>query len=133
MIFSEKDHQVFQALGARLFPRDSRFSVSGADVVFAPAIERYFAEVSPTLTNNIKRALFAFNRGAHLSRLTHRAFTNLEPTEQDEYIRAWAESSFYPRRVLFTALKMILTMVYTSHPEVERAIGYRPAGPRPAI
>lgn len=128
MIFTAREHKVLQALAERLFPRDPRFPVSGADLDFAPAIERFFANVGPSVTNNLKRAIFVFDRGAHFSRLTHRSFRRLKPEDQDAYVRAWAESSLYPRRLLFTGLKMVLTMVYTSHPGVERAVGYDPTG-----
>lgn len=128
MTFTEAEHRVLQALAARLFPPHPRFSKSGADILFAPHVERYFADVDPTVTQNLKRAIFAFERGAHLSRLSAKPFSKLPPDQQDKYIQAWAESGFYPRRTLFNALKMMLTMVYTSQPEVERSVGYPSPG-----
>lgn len=128
MVFTGREHRVLQAIAARIFPPDPRFPVSGADVDFAPHIEKLLAPAEVIVTKNLKRAIFAFERGAHLSRLTRRPFSELEPGEQDEYIQAWAESGFYPRRALFNALKLMLALVYSSLPGVERAAGYSPTG-----
>lgn len=139
-LFTDAEHRVLQALAARIFPPHPQFPESGANIDFAPQVERYFANVDPILVQNLKRAIFAFERGAHLSRLSARPFSRLSPDEQDKYIHAWAESGFYPRRTVFNALKVMLTMVYTSQPSVEQAIGYAglpaeagaKAGSRPA-
>jgi hypothetical protein len=128
MILTEREHRVLQALAARLFPPDPRFPRSGADVDFAPHVEAYLGATSPEVLKNMKRAIFAFERGAHLSRLTHKPFSKLPPDEQDKYIAAWAESGLYPRRAVFNALRMMLTMIYASRPEIERAVGYAPTG-----
>lgn len=130
MILTEREHRVLQALAARLFPRDPRFPESGAEIDFAAPVERYLAPVHSSVTANLKRAIVAFERGAHLSRWSLRPFTGLSPEEQDRYIQAWQESRFYPRRAVFNALKIMLSMIYASRASVERAAGYStPTGP----
>ena len=130
MILTEREHLVLRAMATRLFPRDPRLPVSGAEVDFSTPVERYLASADPAITANFKRAILAFERGAHLSRWTLKPFTKLPADEQGAYIRAWRESRFYPRRALFNALKMLLSMAYASDPAVERAIGYStPTGP----
>ncbi len=123
-VLGEREHRVLQALAERLFPRDPRFPQSGADIDFKPPVDRHVAATGPTVSRNIKRAILAFERGAHLSRFSLKPFTKLPPEEQDKYIRAWAESGFYPRRALFNALKALVTLVYASEKSVERAVGY---------
>lgn len=128
-VLGEREHRVLQALAERLFPRDPRFPCSAADIDFAPHVDRFVASTGPEVSRNIRRAILAFERGAHLSRFSLKPFTKLRPEEQDKYVRAWAKSGFYPRRALFNALKALVSLVYASQKSVERAVGYEVPGP----
>ena len=53
-------------------------------------------------------------------------FVSLARDERVRYLRAWDESRLYLRRAMLLLLKTVVTMVYGSLPEVQRAIGYAP-------
>ena len=53
-------------------------------------------------------------------------FVSLARYERVRYLRAWDESRLYLRRAMLLLLKTVVTMVYGSLPEVQRAIGYAP-------
>ena len=55
-----------------------------------------------------------------------RRFSALGKKQQESCLRAWGTSRLGPRRLVFTALRAVLTMGYLGHPVVLRHVGLAP-------
>jgi hypothetical protein len=66
-------------------------------------------------------------------RAGRRRFSSLALEQRTASLEAWRTSRLYPRRLVFSSLRAILTMGYFAHPSVLRQLGLAPYAVRTPI
>jgi hypothetical protein len=120
-----------------LFPRGGAVPPSGIDAGAPAWCDRWLA-VLPAGTRALVRALFALMEHATLVFPASgwdgwRRFSALDAEQRAELLEGWRTSSWFPRRLVFTSLRAIVTQAYFADPAVLRALGLAPreiAAPR---
>jgi hypothetical protein len=108
-----------------MFPSGGAIPISGIDAGIPGYVDRYLATLPRGKRRQI-RLLFGFFEQATLlfpapGRLGFRRFSSLDRSQREAVLRAWAESRFFVRQLVFTALRALLTMGYLGHPS---ALGF---------
>jgi hypothetical protein len=62
-----------------------------------------------------------------------RRFSSLDPAQREAVLEGWQRSRLFPRRLVFTSLRAILTMGYFAHPAVLRGLGLAPYRVEPPV
>ncbi len=62
-----------------------------------------------------------------------RRFSSLEPARRQAVLESWRTSRLFPRRLVFTSLRALLTMGYFGSPEVLRTLGLAPYAIEPRV
>jgi hypothetical protein len=132
------------ALG-RLSRREAAFLASAAEALFPPGgavppsgieagvpawCDRWLA-VLPAGTRLLVRALFTLMEHATLVFPASgwdgwRRFSSLDAERRAEVLEGWRTSSWFPRRLVFTSLRAIVTQAYFADAAVLRVLGLAP-------
>lgn len=123
--FSRGQRRVLTAFVDALLPGEVGVAAPEAGVL-AQRIEEFVVRLGTQSVIGFGMLLVVFDLSVPLTwgRLTR--FVSLSRDERVRYLRAWDESRLYLRRAMLLLLKTVVTMVYGSLPEVQRAIGYAP-------
>lgn len=127
---TRREYAFVAAAADATFPRGGPIEPSGCDAGVPRYVDRYLAVV-PARMRRLMRLLFFLLEHAPLffppggpSGL--RRFSKLSPSAQVAYLEGWQRSRFFPRRLVFTSLRSILTLGYLSDPEVQQALSLTP-------
>ncbi len=127
---TRREYAFVAAAADATFPRGGPVEPSGSDAGVPRYVDRYLSVV-PARMRGLMRLLFFLLEHATLffppggpSGL--RRFSKLSPSAQVAYLEGWQRSRFFPRRLVFTSLRSILTLGYLSDPEVQRALSLTP-------
>ncbi len=117
------EFEVLRAVADAMVPRGGAFALGAEDVGVAEAIDGLLHYFPADLRVGFRRVLW-FVRISPLLSLKFTTFTGMSPEERTAYLRGWEESRFYPRRIVITMIKLLVTMVFYADPRVEKILGY---------
>jgi hypothetical protein len=112
------------------FPRGGAIAPSGLDAGIPAYVDRFVAaQQGPTRL--LMRLLFALVEHATIVFPApgpggRRRFSRLDAAQRVQVLDGWRKSRLFPRRLVFTSLRAILTMGYFSDPVVLRELGLMP-------
>lgn len=122
-VLTPAEIRVLDAIADVFFP-GVHFPISGSRAGCAAKVDAILDDVmEPLHANGFRYVLRALEWGTLASR--GRYFTELDRVAQREVLETWAEPEVVPRRIAGESLKAVLGMAYFSHPDVQRAIGWR--------
>lgn len=124
--------------------REAAFLDAAAEVMFPPggplpsgaaagvtaSLDGYL-EAVPARMRRLMRLLFVLVEHATLvfpapAPRGRRRFSSLAPSQRSAVLEAWRTSGLFPRRLVFTSLRALLTNGYVAHPGVLSALGLAP-------
>ena len=128
-----------------LAPREAAFLAAAADALYPPGgvvppsgseagipeyVDRYLGVV-PARVRWLMRLLFLLVEQATLLFAApgsggRRRFSSLRAEQQVAALEGWQRSRYFPRRLVFTSLRAVLTMGYFAHPAVLRELRLAP-------
>lgn len=108
------------------FPEGGPVAPSGTQAGIPAYVDRYVAAVPPTVAI-LMRLLFFLVEHATLvfaapGRGGRRRFSSLSAEQQAAVLEGWRASDWFPRRLVFSSLRAILTMGFFSDPVVLRTL-----------
>jgi len=129
-LLAPREAALIDAAAEALYPPGGAVPPSGVEAGIPAYTDQYVAAV-PAGTRRLMRLLFlAFEHATLLfpapGRGGFRRFSALSAEQQRAVLEGWRNSRWFPRRLLFTSLRAILTMGYFAHPPVLRALGLAP-------
>ncbi|MEN8181319.1 MAG: gluconate 2-dehydrogenase subunit 3 family protein [Myxococcota bacterium] len=129
-VLAPREVAFLAAAGDALYPPGGVLPPSGSEARIPEYVDRYLAEV-PGRMRLLMRLLFALVEQATIvfrapGRGGRRRFSSLRPEQRVAALEGWQRSRFFPRRLVFTSLRAILTMGYFAHPPVLRPLGLAP-------
>jgi hypothetical protein len=129
-ILAPREVAFLEAASEALFPHGGELAVSGAEAGVPAWVDGYVA-LQPARGRVLMRLLFCLVEQATLvfaapGRGGRRRFSSLDPAQRVAALEGWQRSRFFPRRLVFTSLRAILTMGYFAHPAVLRGLGLAP-------
>jgi len=113
-----------------MFPTGGEIPESGPDAGIPAFLDRYVATVPPQV-RLLMRLLFFLVEHATLvfpgpAPRGWRRFSALDHEQRIAVLEGWRTSRLFPRRLVFTSLRAMLTMGYFADPAVLRRIGLAP-------
>jgi hypothetical protein len=87
-------------------------------------IDGALAELDEAIVTQLRWLLALFQYGPPVFDFCFSTFTGMQPEQQDEYIRGWANSRFATRRIAFRALKNLAMLGYYTQDATWRGIHY---------
>jgi hypothetical protein len=118
------------AAAEAMFPAGGAMALSGRDADLPRYVDRYFATLHGAKRTQIRLLLLFveqstifFSAPAPRGR---RRFSALSEEQREAVLREWSASRLYLRRLIFTALRAVLTMGYLGHPIAMRQLRLAP-------
>jgi hypothetical protein len=127
---SAREIATVAAAAQATFPRGGAIQPSGLDAGIPDHVDRFVAAQQPAM-RLLMRLLFVLIEHATLvfpasGRGGRRRFSSLAEPQQVEVLDGWRTSRLFPRRLVFTSLRAILTMGYFADPNVLRTLNLAP-------
>jgi len=113
-----------------MFPAGGPVAPSGGEAGVPAYVDRYVGSV-PSGIRLLMRLLFLlFEQATLFVRAPgsggRRRFSDLDVDQRVAVLEAWRTSGFFPKRLVFTSLRAILTMGYLADPAVLRSLDLAP-------
>ncbi len=129
-VLAAREAAFLAASAEALFPRGGELAVSGTEARVPEWVDGYL-ELQPPRVRLLMRLLFCLVEQATLVLPAPGAggrarFSCLCPAQRIAALEGWQRSRFFPRRLVFTSLRAILTMAYFADPAVLRGLGLAP-------
>jgi hypothetical protein len=113
-----------------MFPARGAIPVSGADVDAPGYVDTWFDLLHPMRRFQIRLLLLCFEQATLVfwapGPRGWRRFSALSLQQRIAVLRSWYASRWFVRRLLFTALRSVLGIVYLGHPATMRFLGVAP-------
>ncbi|MDX1649177.1 MAG: hypothetical protein R3263_04915 [Myxococcota bacterium] len=125
------------AAAEAVFPPGGAVEPSGEEAGIVPWTDRYLGEL-PAAPRRLMRLLFLLVEHATLvfpapGPRGRRRFSALEVESRQAVLDGWRTSRLFPRRLVFTSLRAILTMGYFADPRVLRELDLAPRAIRTPV
>jgi hypothetical protein len=129
-VLARRELALVAAAADAMFPPGGEIPPSGSEVGIPAYSDRYVAAVDPG-TRRLMRLLFFLVEHATLFFPAPgldgwRRFSALSAEQRVAVLDGWRRSRLFPRRLVFTSLRAILTMGYFAAPVVLRRLGLAP-------
>lgn len=124
--FSRGQRRILTAFIEALLPSGVGLTAAPSAAEVSARVEEFAGRIGAHAVIGLGLLLVAFDWSVVLVWGRFARFVSLDAEDRIRYLRAWDESRLYLRRATLLLLKTVVTMVYGSIPEVQRAIGYRP-------
>lgn len=130
-LLAARELACLDAAGEALFPPGGPIEASGADARVSRYVDRLVAASQPR-TRLLMRLLFFLVEHATLifpapgGLAGLRRFSSLDLDQRVAALEAWRTSRLFPRRLVFTSLRALLTLGYFAHPPVLAALRLGP-------
>lgn len=136
-VLARRELALLAAAADATYPAGGPVAPSGQQAGVPQYADRYVSAV-PAGTRRLMRMLFFLVEHATLffparGRGGFRRFSSLNRDQQEAVLDAWRTSAWFPRRLVFSSLRAILTMGYFGCPEVQRSLGLAPKAIRSPI
>jgi hypothetical protein len=130
MLLGRSEIALIGAAAETLYPAGGAVLPSGREADLEGYVDRYLLAL-PKRIRLLMRLLFLLVEHATLlfpapGRGGWRRFSALPPEQREAVLEGWRRSRLFPRRLVFTTLRAILTMGYFAHPAVLRALRLAP-------
>lgn len=127
---SRREIAFLAAAADALYPAGGAVPPSGTEAGVPSHADRYVGAVDPR-TRLLMRLLFFLVEHATVffpapAPLGRRRFSALSHDQRVAVLEGWRASRYFPRRLVFTSLRAILTMGYFADPAVLRELGLAP-------
>lgn len=128
---------LLDAAAEAVFPPGGAVAPSGVEAGVVPWVDRYLRAL-PASPRRLMRLLFLLVEQATLvfpapGRGGRRRFSALDLEGRQAALDGWRTSRLFPRRLVFTSLRAILTMGYFADPQVLRELGLAPRAIRTPV
>lgn len=128
-VLAPREAAFLDAAAQALFPPGSEISLSGREADLPAYVDRWLTAV-PGRQRILIRLLILLVEQATIffpaPGFGFRRFSSLRAQQQEAVLEAWKSSRLAPRRLVFTALRAVLTMGYLGNPEVLGHLGLAP-------
>ena len=129
-ILAPREVAFLEAACEALFPVGGELAPSGREARVPEWVDGYLA-LQPGRGRRLMRLLFCLLEQATIlfaapGRGGRRRFSSLDPAQRVAHLEGWQRSRLFPRRLVFTSLRAILTMGYFADPAVLRSLGLAP-------
>ncbi|MCP5066279.1 MAG: gluconate 2-dehydrogenase subunit 3 family protein [bacterium] len=108
------------------YPEGGSALPSGTQAGIPAYVDRYVASVPSTIGFLMRLLFFLIEHATLLFAAPggggRRRFSSLNAEQRSAVLEGWGESSWYPRRLVFSSLRAILTMGFFSDPAVLRTL-----------
>jgi hypothetical protein len=126
------------AAAEAMFPPGGEIPASGREAGVAHYADRWLASVPPQVRLLVHLLLFLVEHAtiffpAPGGVAGMRRFSSLDVAHRVAVLEGWQRSRFFPRRLVFTSLRAIMTMGYFSSPAVLRALDLAPRAIRSPV
>jgi hypothetical protein len=134
---SPREVATIRAASDAMYPGGGAIPPSGSEAGIPAYTDRYLA-VLPGQLRVLTRMLFFLVEHATLffpapGRTGFRRFSSLSGEQRAAVLEGWRTSRLFPRRLVFTSLRAILTMGYFADPAVARRLGLAPYAIEPPV
>jgi len=123
-ILTAHEYRTLSKLAEVALPDGEVFAHGAGAVDLARAFDGYLADEPPWNIEDLKRALLLLEFGPLLFDRVPRTFSNLEPAERLAHFQRWSVAGTELRRVVATAFRKFLLLVFYDSPEAWKHIGY---------
>ena len=127
---SRREVAFLNAAGDATFPRGGAIPASGSDADVAGYTDRWLAASRPRIRVLLHLLFFLVEHATLLFPAPGwggwRRFTSLSPEQRIAVLDGWRTSRHFPRRLVFTSLRAVLTMAWFAHPPVMRQLRVAP-------
>jgi hypothetical protein len=136
-VLAPREAAFLAASADALYPAGGPVPPSGSEAGIPEYVDRYLGAV-PARVRLLMRLLFMLVEQATIlfpgpGRGGRRRFSSLGPRQQVAALEGWQRSRYFPRRLVFTSLRAVLTMGYFAAPAVLRELRLAPYAIRSPI
>jgi hypothetical protein len=129
-VLAAREVAFLAAAADALYPPGGALAPSGSEAGIPAYLDGYLALV-PARVRRLMRLLFLLVEQATLvfpapGPRGRRRFSALSAAQRGAVLEGWQRSRLFPRRLVFTSLRAVLTLGYLAHPPVARALGLAP-------
>ncbi len=118
------------AAAEAMFPAGGAIELCGRDADLPGYVDRYLGTIHGSKRLQIRLLLVLVEQATLFfparGRGGMRRFSSLSLTQREQVLRDWSESRLFVRRLVFTALRAVLTMGYLGHPSAMRQLRLAP-------
>ncbi|MCB9685329.1 MAG: gluconate 2-dehydrogenase subunit 3 family protein [Alphaproteobacteria bacterium] len=123
MALSDQEMRIVAALGQTMFPRDAVLGIDGEDAQVVPWVDDYLGRMPPFSRAQIRGLLNTFEYGyAAWAGRPRDTFSAARPDARAAYLESWERSATYTQRMLYEALRAMMTFAYVESEAVATAI-----------
>src|SRR5688572_22309634 len=113
MGLSDSEKKVVLALGQTMFPRDTTLPYDADDVDVVGWCDDYLDRMPPFSRAQIRALVNTFEYGfAAWAGRPRDTFSSARPADRAAYLESWERSATYTQRMLYEALRAMLTFAY---------------------
>jgi hypothetical protein len=127
---SRREVAFLNAAGDATFPRGGAIPASGSDADVSGYTDRWLSVSRPRIRVLMHLLFFLVEHATLVFPAPGwggwRRFTSLSPAQRIEALDDWRRSRYFPRRLVFTSLRAVLTMAWFAHPPVMRQLRVAP-------
>ncbi len=118
---------VLRALVETMVPQSALLDVALAETSTIERIDRFLAEGDPLASQQLRMLLTGLEHYPQLFTTHFVRFTKLSSATRIELLGTFADSRFYAKRMIFTALKSVVCNHYYADRLVQERLGYAPS------
>jgi hypothetical protein len=123
-ILTAHEFRTLKALAQAVIPQGGAFAFGADDVDLARAFDGFLATEPPWNQGDLKSALFLLEFGPVFFERRFVTFSHLSLEERAKHFSAWMNSDTELRRVVATAFRRFLLLVFYDTPQTWPPIGY---------
>ena len=116
-VFSTRQVRTLNTLAQRLLAPHEPEAFDPASIDLGGEMSEYVSDMSLAFRIGMRLMVTAFEWLPLFVLGRAKRFTRLNDGEQVLYIARWAEAHSYPMRMMFTSLKMLLSLLFYEHAE----------------
>jgi hypothetical protein len=129
-VLTRQEVAFLDAAGDAMYPPGGPLPPSGSEARVSATLDGYLEIVPPTM-RRLMRLLFFLMEHATLvfagpPPRGRRRFSSLSREQREAVLEGWHKSGWFPRRLVFTSLRALLTNAYVADPAVLRHLGLTP-------
>jgi gluconate 2-dehydrogenase subunit 3-like protein len=129
-VLARREVAFLDAAADTMYPPGGPLPPSGSDARISSTLDAYLGIVPPRM-RGLMRLLFFLLEHATLVFAAppprgRRRFSSLSPAQREAALEGWHKSPWFPRRLVFTSMRALLTNAYVADPAVLRHLGLAP-------
>lgn len=122
-LLSDRERQIVLAIGQTMFPRDTVIGIDADDADILPWVDDYLGRMPALGRNQIRALLSTFDLGyAAWAGRPRDTFRGARPADRAAYLESWERSTSYTQRMLYEAIRALLTFAYVDSRAVDELI-----------